>query len=349
MEEIEIPSSAEAPSEVRGSEASGRLAGASEWGRTIEGIRTASPFHANAWIEAAAAHTGAQVLRWMMLSGEEPIGGCPLYLMRRRGLRLLASPAPGSSAMYSGPVWKDLDALKESTRLRHLEALADDLDDLAARARAQVIMLRLAPESRDVRPFLWRGYSPRIRYTYRVRLDRAEDDLLGSFSRTARQLVRKAASVFRIREGAPEDGRAIFDLLRRRFEAQGLRTVLSKAYIDSVLRGLGPGRSRVLVAERDSRLSNAIVTLSTDVREYWWIGFKGDDTSAGSSELLLWEAMRRARGTGKTSFELIGAEDPRLIEFKAKFNPDLWRCYELVRGRGLGRPALLMRRRTRSD
>ena len=66
---------------------------------------------------------------------------------------------------------------------------------------------------------------------------------------------------------------------------------------------------------------------------YLWVGIpKSDLAGISPNALIQWEAIRWARKNGLEYYEEMEAgDDPRLIHFKAKYNPDLVIWYSAVK------------------
>ncbi len=325
---------------------SSRLAQPEDWEGLLQSCDDVTPFHTDGWLEAAERHTKSAVFRLAMLSGKEFVGGCPLFLTVRRGLALLASPPPGASAPYLGPIWKGMKGLKERTRLAHLERFAELVDRLMTPTKSSFALLRLPPETEDIRPFLWRGFGSRLRYTYRVPLTPPEPEIWESFSSSLRRRIRGAGRHLEVRPGTMADIPRLFTAVEARFKAQGLQTVLSRGYLEDIFRSRPAGGVEILVCEKESMPVNAVLLLKSPQSTYSWVGpVRPRDPKDGSTQLLFWNAIRGAKREGKERFEIIGAEGKKLVDFKAQFNPQLTRFYEVFKGRGIGRLAALWRQR----
>lgn len=311
---------------------------ADEWERILADIGDFPPFYATGWLEAAQTHTRFRLIRVAITAGDEVIGISPMFLGDRRGLRILASPPPGAAAPYLGPLWHDLYGLKETTRLSRQEEFVHLVEDLAKATRATVILLRLQPTQVDIRPFIWRGFTCRLRHSYRVPLNRSEDAILRSFSHSVRRNIRKAEKTIEVHTGSISDLDWLIGAIDMRLGTQRLHTNLSRTYLEDVLRRLGPERAETLVARRGSSVVNATLDLIGPRARYGWVGAtRPQDPADGSTQLIAWRGMQKARNAGLSWFEIIGADDPRLASFKAQFNPELARYYEVSRGFGIGK------------
>lgn len=67
-----------------------------------------------------------------------------------------------------------------------------------------------------------------------------------------------------------------------------------------------------------------------------WVGAPKIETSHDGNAYLQWLLIQRAQAEGYRTFENMGANNPDLIFFKSKFNPDLRTYFEIVKKDTLG-------------
>ncbi len=64
----------------------------------------------------------------------------------------------------------------------------------------------------------------------------------------------------------------------------------------------------------------------------WQGGVRTDvETDLAVNDLLDWRIMRDAMDRGRTTYDLVGANNRRINRYKAKFNPELHPFYSLER------------------
>jgi len=147
----------------------------------------------------------------------------------------------------------------------------------------------------DIRPFLWKGYEPSVRYTYVVDLadmgDRLEKDTRYLIKHSDRVLV--------------EPDLAVFDkLYENTFERRGLIRPVSTEFI------------KRLYSELDSSLymaDNAGVLMIRDKKRSYYI--LGASTGDGSSSVL-WQALS---SESSSECDLVGCNDKNIGLFKRGF------------------------------
>lgn len=308
------------------------------WERFLRNTPEALPFHENAWLDAASEHTRSSMYRMVFESETGMRGGCPLFLVRRNGFRLLASPAPRSAAPYLGPTWRGLEVLDESTRLNTIESFLTELEGLMKSVRATLTVLKLSPNLWDVRPFLWHGFMCRVNYTYRLNLERDEADIFHGFGNKLRRTIKKAERSIAVEIGSSDDVSALFASVADRFKEKDATTVLSQDYLTKVHQTMAPDRAELLLAKRGDEIVNATLDLTSSQARYGWIGsVRPNDAAEGAPQLLIWRSIQRAHATRKKWFELFGGATEGLWNFKAQYNPDILPYYEVSKGRGIGR------------
>ena len=161
--------------------------------------------------------------------------------------------------------------------------------------------------------------------TGKIPLAGDEDAILASFKQRGRRAIRKAAERATVREAAEADLPACQDLLdafHARRPGYDVRSQPDVAAQARLVAALGGG---LLVAEEEGRIVG-FHSFVRQGRDAIWLAMAGDDDpKAPRGYLLVWEAVRRARGLGLAHYDLAGlapegAESGR-DQFKTAFAP----------------------------
>lgn len=145
----------------------------------------------------------------------------------------------------------------------------------------------------DIRPFLWKGYKPLVRYTYIVRPE------WGLLDKDTRNLVRKYDLPIGSDFGYLD---ALYSLT---FERKGLQRPIDSAFLKKVC-----DMGTIYTCD-----GAAVVIIRDEKRSYYIIG-ASDGT--GTSSYLLWNAIKDER-----EGDLVGCNNRDIANFKKSFGGEL--------------------------
>jgi hypothetical protein len=139
-------------------------------------------------------HAGYQLLPYGVYKGEELVCLAPLYFKNAHGVKMLFSPPPMQAVIpYQGFVpGKEFDGLKLGKKEAIMDLIANDLSAEVDAISPHYFSLTLVPGLTDIRQFLWRGYAPKVHYTYVIDLTRPVEAIWGDFHYKLRSKIRKA-------------------------------------------------------------------------------------------------------------------------------------------------------------
>ena len=306
---------------------------ADEWNGLVERSDQATPFHRYEALEVIADHSETTLYPYVGYKGQEPVGLFPVFAMRRWPLRTAFSPPPDLEVTYLGPAQLNGASPKQrKAERRHRRFIEAVLEQVEAEIEPQYAHVRSSTGYDDPRPFIWNDFEPTPRYTYEVDLSPSEDDLFMSFSSDVRKNVRKADDFeYTIEEGDAPDVERIIGRVQRRHEEQDVAYNVTKAFARDLFRTLPEGTVRAYTVEREGRFVGGKITIEDDETLYGWQTVADLDDDLPATDLVDWEVIKRANERGLESVDLVGANDPRLCGYKAKFNPDVRTHYSLER------------------
>lgn len=199
------------------------------------------------------------------------------------------------------------------------------LDALAPTAHAHA--LHLDPALQDVRPAVWRGWSARPLYTYRLALADT-DTLLAGWSSSVRRTFRKAQTAYDVRE-TRDPGPAVAlcagSYGRHDRDVPGGADRLRRL-IDLLAE---KGLVRIFTATSSSGDPEAAVVLVHDGdTAYYWIA---GSVPGAAMTVLLGVVLPRLHAEGLRTFDFVGANTAPIAEFKRKFGAALVSYYRLTR------------------
>ncbi|MXR40352.1 GNAT family N-acetyltransferase [Halobaculum sp. WSA2] len=302
------------------------------WNGYLEHATTPTPFHSAAVLDVLASAADATLHRLGGFKGQEPVGLFPLFEVDRGPVTGVFSPPPDLKVPYLGPTLVVRGGAPKRRRLdrQHHEFVERTIDRISESVNPAFVHVRTAPGYDDVRPFSWNGYEANPRYTYVIDLELSEDDLLDSFSSDARQNVTDDYDVdYEICEGDAADIERIVAQTADRHAEQGEAFPIDSSFVVDLYEAAPDGAVRPVVCRIDGEFAAGTVCLEAHDVAVRWVGSAKPTCDIPANDLIDWEYCRRSAERGVDSFDLAGANSPRIAEYKAKFAPDLVPYYRV--------------------
>jgi lipid II:glycine glycyltransferase (peptidoglycan interpeptide bridge formation enzyme) len=190
------------------------------------------------------------------------------------------------------------------------------------------VVVTTSPELTDVRPFLWRGFEVRPRYTYRI--DLADPDRVhAGFSKSLRYEIRKAEKKG-VEAFASDDVDAFARLHDHTMGRKGLTPDYTADDLRRLAKELGD-RAQVYLAREEGEVSCGTLVFRDERRAYY--AYAAADEArfgSGAPSLLQWFVMRDLSGKGVREYDLAGANTPPIVAFKEKFGGELCMYFDLT-------------------
>ena len=296
-----------------------------KWDSYVDRSPQGNAFHYDGSLAAIAEHSDTEVHRLIGYKGQEIVGLFPVFEREILGQSALFSPPPALLVPYLGPALLNIGKLKQrKAERRHGRFVRGCFETLFEEVAPRYVSLRTDGRYTDLRPITWTGFDVTPDYTYTVDLTREEGDLLGSFSSDARSNIRKSEDVeYAVEEGGTEAIRRIITQVEARHTSQGLFYGVTPEFVTDLHRSLPDGRVRPYTIAVDGEFVGGMVTVEDEDTIYRWQGGAKHDADAPANDLLDWEIMTDAMDRGMETYDLVGANNPRLNGYKAKFSPDL--------------------------
>lgn len=303
------------------------------WDSYVDRSVHASPFHRRPLLDSLANHYD---LTWHPLvgyKGEEPLGLLPLFETKEGPFTTVASPPSNTGVAYLGPIRIADNGRKqrkiEKEQRRFIDGVIDWID---TEIDPELVQIRCVDGFTDVRPFLWNGFDVTPSYTYIVDLERESDALLASFSSDARRSIRRSEELdIDIEVGGPSVIEPLNDLIRSRLEEKGVRYDLSADLLTSIYDELGSERVRPYVCLHDGDVVGGTLVLKEGETLYGWVGGATPTTDLPINEAVDWQIMQDGIEEGLSRYDLHGAMEQGVTEYKSKFDPVVTPLFEVTR------------------
>jgi CelD/BcsL family acetyltransferase involved in cellulose biosynthesis len=303
---------------------------AARWNALCARAPAATPFHRHECLQVLADRTGATLHPFVGVQEGSPVGLFPIFERSRGPVTTLFSPVPDHKVPYLGPVLLETTAGSRADHERRRRSfLGASLSCLGERFEPSYVNVRTTHGFDDPREFDWRGFEIDPRYSYAVDLTPDPETLLGSFSSDARRNVREPPDRIDIRQGGHGAIERIIEQVIARHDQQGETYLVTPEYVQDLYDALPAGVLRPYEVRLDGAFVGGMVTLESGDTIYRWQGGAKPDADAPVNDLLDWHVMRAARDRGRDTYDLVGANNRRIAEYKAKFAPDLVTFYNM--------------------
>ncbi|WP_276259142.1 GNAT family N-acetyltransferase [Haloglomus litoreum] len=302
------------------------------WNELVGRAPHGTPFHRYECLTAAARHTNTELAPLVGYNGQEPVGVFPLSTRSLGPVTVAFSPPPRLKLTYGGPLLLDQGGLKQRKAERRNRQLVEGcltwLDEACGPVYTHV---RTGTRYDDARPFLWASFDVTPGYTHVVDISPPEDDLLARFSSDARKNVTDPEPDVLIREEGVGGIERIIDQVRARHAEQGRAYDLPAAFPVDLYRDLPDGVVRPYVCRVDGSFAGGIVALESGDTVYRWQGGATPTVDVPVNDLVDWRIIRDARDRGLGRYDLVGAGDPGISQYKAKFAPSVEPYFQMTR------------------
>jgi hypothetical protein len=296
-----------------------------KWNSYVERSPQGNAFHYTGSLEVIAEHSKTDLHRLIGYKGQEVVGLFPIFERRIAGQSVLFSPPPNLLIPYLGPALLNIGKLKQrKAERRHGRFIRGCFEWVFEEIDPRYASMRTDGRYADVRPLKWTGFDLSPEYTYTVDLTRGEEALLSSFSSDARSNIRTGEEVsYDVEVGGDEDIDRIITQIIHRHETQDLFYGVTTEFVSDLSAALPDGTLRPYAITVDGAFVGGMITLEDEDTIYRWQGGAKHDADVPANDLLDWAIMTDAMERGLETYDLVGASNPRLNGYKAKFSPDL--------------------------
>jgi hypothetical protein len=265
-----------------------------DWWMKLDQFPDRLTYHTEEWIRFIADTQNATPVFADVYEGSSLVGCFHSLVIRRFGLKILASPFPGWTTEYMGfnllpgiPRWLALQAL-EPFAFRELGCVYVEVADRA---------FTLADGERA-------GFERRLSNSYESDLTKSEEELFKGMDPCYRRRVRKAAQFEVVIEEAAGDDLFVteyYEQLKDVFGKQGLIPTYSLETVRTFVRHLYPTGHLGLLRARDKEGKCIATAISHGIHKFaqvWGGASFRDSLHLSPNQALIWYALRYWRNRG---------------------------------------------------
>jgi lipid II:glycine glycyltransferase (peptidoglycan interpeptide bridge formation enzyme) len=272
-------------------------------------------FHAAAWLD----NYDDRLVQCAILNNNNQVIGCFMYFVfKKAGMRFVISPpyTPGIDLYYVNP------AESVVGRNSFNKELMSELADYFVALKAHFTDIQLSTVTKDVQPFIWKGYSSSLRYTYHIDLKSDESTIWNNLSSEKRKSVTKAGKDG-IETNLCNDAGVIYKLVKASLERNGLlkNENLLKSIIDKFT---GSHSVITFVASHEAApVSATFCVINGKSAVYLFGGFDEANRHHGAGVSCMWHSVLEAKRRGLHLFDFEGSMNEGIERYFREFGGEL--------------------------
>ena len=297
-----------------------------EWDKMVESSPHGTIFHTWEWLKIAEKHTGYKLYPLMGLNDTENVAIFPIFYKKNLFIRSVFSPPPKAAIPYLGPVFSKYNELKQNKREGLFFDFQKEVENfIKSKLKPHYTFISTSPSLIETRPFAWSGYQVEPKYNYTIDLLKGDEKIFMEFTKNLRQSIKHSENGgVLVEKGGEKELRIIYGMLAENYRKQNRKLPISLEYVLDIYNAFYPVHMSIFVAKYVGKIVGGMVDVHYKTKAYGWIGnTKNANIEYDVNELIQWKAIQGSCANGFTEYEIIGANTPRLSQFKTKFNPKL--------------------------
>jgi hypothetical protein len=265
-----------------------------DWWMRLDQFPDRLTYHTEEWIRFIADTQNATPVFADVYEGSSRVGCFHSLMIRRFGLKILASPFPGWTTEYMG--FNLLPGIPRWLALQALEPFA--FRDLGC------VYVEVADRGFALEDGERAGFEQRLSSSYESDLTKSEEELFRGMDRCYRRRVRKAAQFEVVIEEAAGDDLFVteyYEQLKDVFRKQGLIPTYSLETVRKFVWHLYPTGRLGLLRARDKEGKCVATAISHGIHKFaqvWGCASFRDSLHLSPNQALIWYALRYWRNRG---------------------------------------------------
>jgi len=295
------------------------------WDAFVRKAVGSTVFSTSTWLHCSAEATGGEIHRLGCFRNGNLIAGVAGLARKRSGLQRLETPElTPHTGLLLAPIQSKGPAKAEAEQHRACDLLIEYLE-----TQYDHVLLVHTPAIGDMRPFTWRDWDARLRYTYQ--LDLADTKILwDKIERRTRTVIRKAEKLGYTLQSTDDVAlfRRLYETLyNQQSGGAPIAAATTERFVAAVLKtGLGQAYK---VESPEGQVASVVVFVNdSDTTYAWAAGADPALNNTGATSLLYWQYFAT---TPLKRFDFVGANIPAVAFFKRGFGGDL-KAYYVTEG-----------------
>lgn len=300
------------------------------WNAFVNESNNGTVFHLTHLLEPISDYIHADFKILALLKNNDEIAAGFPFMVKRRFVNFNIIQFP-PMVPYYGIVYKRKNKKYFSDNQKYEHRILNRFTEYLA-TNYDYIKLSFPPEISDVRPFIWKGFSTKVGYTFHCSLEDI-NQLYQGFDPDIRRRIKKAAnSEFTFVNGInKEQIEYFFRLQELTFEKQNLQFALNEYQFTNFIEKLNSKNlvNIYTIVFNEKPVASSIVILHNKMAYYWMAGADPKFLSNGYNQLNIWKMLEDLNAKEFKSFDFVGASTPSVAEYKATYNFNLVPYYQV--------------------
>jgi len=278
------------------------------WDDFVDKSPQGTVFHKCFWLKAS----GRKCVIYGCFTGAELFAGVAVSCRKIFGIKVASQP---QDTRYSGVLFKGHD----SKYVTKLSAEKEAYQKIAQRLKRDFDLVRFPFPSGPVnlQPFIWEGFSPSIKYTYIIQLDKSLEDIWKEMDEKRKGNIRKAEKDG-ISVAPSDDFDQAFNLIQKTFTRHKV-SIQSKPVIFShnkVLTERNQCKSFLAKDKNNNYIAAGYIVWDNKRSHYLYAGINYENVHNGAAALVTWKAIEFSKKElGLKEFDFQGSMIPDIERF----------------------------------
>jgi len=291
-----------------------------EWNNLVDNSPNGTIFHKSWWLKAS----GRDFVIYGYFREKKLYAGIAFCFKKILQFRIASHPplTPYSGILFMKQNLKYVNKLSETKQIT-TEIVSKIKNDFSS------IAFSFFPGTVDLQPFIWKGFSTSIGYTYIINLDKDLDEIWNNMSSKTKNHIRKAEKdgICVIETNNFNSG---FNMVKKTFKRQNKKTYFESVAhkYDKILKK--KKQSRWFIATKPNGKAVAAIYIAWDNKKSYQLlaGYDQNKYNRGSVAFAIWKAIQFSKKKlGLNQYDFEGSMLPEIEKFFRKFGGDLTSYY----------------------
>jgi len=293
----------------------------SKWDTFVSGTPQNNVFSKSPWIRSICEVTDLSFRLITCVKGGETVGGCPLFLRKRKtGLDVVVPPL----TQYSTPCLIFRPVAEKYRNEQHVLAVTKAIAEYIGKTFDRATLI-CHPNLLDIRSFLWSKWASSARYTYLLDLTDMRRVKEQSSRDIARQFRKAEKAGFYVKQSGQFE--EFVSMWKASLSRQSATIPLTEGSLVRLLHVLtDKGCRSELHLAYDSAgdlVAGNVFLIDGDQAFYWLGGARPDYLSSGANQLVFWQVLDHLHQERVRRVDFVGADHPSIARYKSTFGGDL--------------------------
>ncbi|KXB02074.1 hypothetical protein AKJ44_01465 [candidate division MSBL1 archaeon SCGC-AAA261F17] len=293
------------------------------WNEFVDKSPQGTIFHKTYWLETL----GNNFEVYKCLKGQETVGGVPVNYTQLKSLKIAHPP---KFTPYGGPIFrKEMGKYvsKISTRKKANKALIKKLKENFS----VVYNWNTSPNTEDLQPFIWEGFSTELKYTYVLPLNDL-DIIWENMDRGRRKDIRKGLENEELYVEIGNDFEELYTLVEKAYSRKEKNPIDRgiARNIDEIVRERN--RCKTFIVKNKESLPLAGIYIIWDEKRAYQLlsGFDPENSPREANPLAIWKAIEFTNNEiSPTEYDFEGSMIPGIEQYFRSFGGKLIPIFQL--------------------